>query len=369
MYTVLIAPDSFKGTLTANEVCEITGKGFKEEKEDCKIIKMPLADGGEGLCACMAEIFGGEKVEAEASGVFGERIKAEYLVLPDSTAVIETASVAGLPMAGDRKNPMLATTYGLGELILNASQRGAKRILLGLGGSATNDLGAGMAAALGYEFYGESGKIECPTGKDLSKITSISAPKSLPDVPVICACDVDNPLYGQNGAAYVFAPQKGADENMVKELDLGLRSAAEVIKTCLGKEIANVPGAGAAGGLGAGASAFLNAQLKKGIDIVLDFAGFDEKAKEADLIITGEGRLDSQSVNGKVISGVAKRASALGKKVITICGCSGEGWERAKELGISDCFFSCPEPKPFDEVLKTCREDLLAAAKSAAKKA
>jgi len=367
MPRILIAPDSFKGTLTAREVCEITGRAFKNTIENCEITALPLADGGEGLCACLEKIRGGRFVTAEVPGVFGERIQARYLMLDDGTAVIETASVAGLPLAGDRKNPETATTKGLGTLIRHAEKSDAKRILLGLGGSATNDCGAGMASVLGYEFYGESGIIDCPAGKDLGRITHIKPPAEKVKIPVVCACDVDNPLYGENGAAYVFAPQKGADEEMVKRLDSGLRNTAEVMKKDLGADVADMPGAGAAGGLGAGTVVFLGAKLQRGIDLVLDYGGFADKAAQADLVITGEGRLDSQSLQGKVISGVARRCVPLGKKLIAICGCAGDGWEEALESGVSAAYFSCNEPKPFDEVIKTCREDLYAAALKAAK--
>ena len=366
MPRVLIAPDSFKGTLTAREVCEITGRAFKDTIENCETTALPLADGGEGLCACLEKIRGGRFITADAPGVFGEMMQAGYLMLDDGTAVIETASVAGLPLAGERKNPETATTRGLGALILHAEKSGAERILLGLGGSATNDCGAGVASALGYEFYGDSGRIDCPSGKDLGNIIHIKPPAEKVKIPVVCACDVDNPLFGANGAAYVFAPQKGADENMVKRLDEGLRNIAQVIKKDLGADVADMPGAGAAGGLGAGAVVFLGAELRSGIDLMLDFGGFSGKAERADLVITGEGRLDSQSMQGKVISGVARRCAPLGKKLIAVCGCAGDGWEEALENGVSAAYFSCNEPKPFDEVIKTCREDLYAAAKKAA---
>ncbi len=366
MYNVLIAPDSFKGTLTAYEVCEIIGKAFRDTAADCETEYLPLADGGEGLCACMEQIFGGEYITAEAKGVFGGDMQASYLMLADGTAVIETASVAGLPLAGEKKNPELTTTRGLGMLISHAEKQGAKRILLGLGGSATNDCGAGMAFSLGYRFYGEEGEIICPTGKDLVSVTKIIPPETKPGIPVTCACDVDNPLYGANGAAYVFAPQKGADADMVKRLDDGLRNIARVIKKDLGADVSSVPGGGAAGGLGAGACVFLGARLSRGIDIILDYARFDEKAGRADLIVTGEGRLDSQSLQGKVISGVVTRALAAGKKVIAVCGCAGEGWKKALDAGLAGAYFSCDAPGSAQEILKTCRRDLYNAAVRAA---
>ncbi len=366
MYNILIAPDSFKGTLTAEEVCDIIGKAFSDTHRETNITKLPVADGGEGLCSCMENICGGKKIKAVVSGVFGKPMEAGYLMLSDMTAVIEMAACAGLPLAGDKKDPSRTTTRGVGELIKDAVSKGAKSILLGLGGSATNDCGTGMADALGWEFLDKNGEKLTPTGKDLIKIKKIIPPEEKINIPVICACDVENPLYGKSGAAFVFAEQKGADKAMIEELDEGLRSFSEIIKNDLGRDVSDLKGAGAAGGLGAGAVVFLGARLEKGIDIILDRSDFDKKAAEADLIITGEGRLDSQSVNGKVISGVASRGKNLGKKIITICGCKGEGAEEIKKLGVEKMYFSCPVPKPFDLVKLTCREDLYTAAKKAA---
>ncbi|MBR6360749.1 MAG: glycerate kinase, partial [Clostridia bacterium] len=238
--------------------------------------------------------------------------------------------------------------------------------LLGLGGSATNDCGACMASALGWKFFDENGDEINPVGGSLIKIRKTVRPGKSVGIPVTAACDVDNPLYGESGAAYVFAPQKGADESAVSLLDEGLRNIARVIENDTGMKVADIPGAGAAGGMGAGVIAFLGGELRRGIDIILDIARFDEKAQDADLIITGEGRLDSQSINGKVISGIAKRAKKAGKRVITICGCAGEGYEEIKNLGVGETYFSCPEPKPWDEVVKDCRKDLYSAALKAA---
>lgn len=363
MKTILIAPDSFKGTLSAQQVCDITEKAFKDTVGECNFIKLPLADGGEGLCECMHKICGGEIKSADVAGVFGEPMKAEYLMLSDSTAVIEMAACAGLPLAGDNKNPCLATTKGVGELMLNAVKQGAKKIMLGLGGSATNDCGTGMAYALGWRFYDKNKNEIFPVGGNLQDIKSFSAPEEAFPIPVECACDVKNPLYGKNGAAYVFSPQKGADEEMVKKLDEGLENMAEVILSETGKNVAEIEGAGAAGGLGAGAVVFAGAVLRKGIEIILDTSGFDSLLPEADLVITGEGRLDSQSAQGKVISGVAKRASAKGKTVVTLCGCKGDGAEEILNHGVSKMYFCCNEPKPFEQVVKDCETDLYNATK------
>ncbi len=365
--TILIAPDSFKGTLTADEVSDIIGQAFKDIIKDAEITKLPAADGGEGLCACMHGILGGETVKTVVSGVFGEKMTAEYLMLSDKTAVVEMASCAGLPLAGKNKNPEKATTFGVGELINHALSNGAKKIILGLGGSATNDCGLGMASALGWAFTDKNGNAFVPTGETMACVKKIIAPETAINVPFIAACDVENTLYGENGAAYVFAPQKGADKDMVIRLDNSLRHVAGIIKNDMNIDVSSMNGAGAAGGMGAGAVAFLGAELKKGIDILLDAAEFDRKSADADLIITGEGRLDYQSVNGKVISGVAERAAVQNKKVIAICGSGGEGAEEIKKLGVSELYFSCETEKSFDEIIRTCRDDLYNAAVRAAK--
>ncbi|MBR4858348.1 MAG: glycerate kinase [Clostridia bacterium] len=364
---ILIAPDSFKGTLTARQVCDIIGQAFADTIKNVNITKLPAADGGEGLCACLYEICGGEMIKTTVSGVFGEKIQAEYLFLPDKTAVIEIAACAGLPLAGENKNPEKATTFGVGELIADAVSNRAQRILLGLGGSATNDCGAGMAAALGYVFTDEYGNEFVPVGGTLCGISKIKPPEKAVNIPVVAACDVESPLYGEKGAAYVFAPQKGADDAMVKRLDKGLRHIAEIIRRDLCSEVSHIKGSGAAGGMGAGTVAFLGGALRKGIDILLDTADFETKAAEADLIITGEGRLDSQSAEGKVISGIAKRSAGLNKMVVAICGSRGEGAEKIKNFGVSELYFACETHKPFDEILKTCKEDLYAVAVKAAK--
>ncbi len=366
MFSVLIAPDSFKGTLSAAEVCRIMENAFTEVTENIKITKLPVADGGEGLCSCFGGFAKGEYVAAKVSGVFGEKMTAEYFMLENKTAVIEMAACAGLPLAGENRNPEKATTLGVGELLLHAKQNGAKSVLLGLGGSATNDCGIGMATALGWKFLDGDGNAVSPCGESLSLINKIIPPDEPFDLPVTAACDVENPLFGENGAAYVFAPQKGADALMVERLDSGLRSFSEIIKKDLGKDVSDAAGAGAAGGMGAGALVFLNAQLKKGIDVILDASDFDMLASESDLVVTGEGRLDFQSADGKVVSGVAKRAKKLGKKVIAVCGCRGYGAERILGCGVSEMYFASESEKPLAEILPSCREDLYNAALKAA---
>ncbi len=365
---ILIAPDSFKGTLTAREVCDIIGEAFKEVIPDCEITKLPAADGGEGLCACLHDILGGERLCAEVCGVFPDsRITAEYVILPDKTAVVEMAACAGLPLAGERKNPLKTTTYGVGELLLDAKKNGAKKILLGLGGSATNDCGAGMAAALGWKFLDENAKEFIPVGESLINIRKIEKTETDYSLPVTAACDVTNPLFGKNGAAFVFAPQKGADAEAVDLLDRGLQNIADVIYRDLGLSVAEKAGAGAAGGMGAGVHAFLSASLKSGANILLDAANFEKKCQNADLVVTGEGRLDSQSADGKVISCVALRAEKLGKRVIAVCGSKGDGAEKISGCGIEKAYFAVNVDKSFAEILASCRCDLYTAAEKAAK--
>lgn len=358
---ILLSPDSFKGTLTSSEVCDIIESALRNRIPDCNVIKLPAADGGEGLCSSFANFIDGEWISAESKDPFNSPMRTEYYMLENGVAVIETASCAGLPLAGDRADPTVTTTAGVGMLMRDAEQRGAKRIILGLGGSATNDCGAGMASELGFVFLDKNGNAFVPVGGTLADIEHIISPKEPFGVPVTAACDVTNPLFGADGAAYVFAPQKGANAEQVRALDLGLRHMSKILKRELGFDSDNLPGAGAAGGLGAGAAAFLNARLKSGIDIVLDESGFDELAKSADVIVTGEGRFDSQSIRGKVMSGVCKRAAKSGAAVYAVCGCASSDADPA-ELGIKKLFVSSDGTRTMDELLISCRRELYAAA-------
>ena len=373
---IIIAPDSFKGTLTAAQVCEIISKAFAEVHPGAEIHTLPLADGGEGMARAWAAACGGELLEAGVTGPYGEPVKAEYLLLPDKTAVLETASCAGLEQARPRGlNPELTTTKGLGALLLAAKEAGAARILLGLGGSATNDAGCGMAHALGWQFYDHNGERFCPTGGTLANIAKIIAPARPFDLPVTAACDVQAPLCGPEGAAYVYAPQKGADPAMAERLDAGLRHVAGALRNhpalrapLLRGELADYPGAGAAGGLGFGVKAFLGGELRPGIDLLLDCAGFDDLLDGADLVITGEGRMDAQTLQGKAPCGVLRRAQARGVPAAGVCGCVGRGAQALLAAGFLGIYPAVDGPKPFEALLRTCREDLYAAAKEAAAK-
>ena len=323
MKKCIIVSDSFKGTLSSSEICEIAEERLAHYFPDCSLIRIPVADGGEGTVACFHEACGGELVSVPVLGPYNEEITADYLQLPGGQAVIEMASAAGLPQVEGRKDPRKTSTYGVGQLIRHAVEHGNRKILLGLGGSCTNDGGCGCAAALGVRFTRADGSSFIPVGGDLDQIAGIDireASQFLQGVSLTAMCDIDNPLYGPAGAAFVFAPQKGADAQMVAFLDQQLIALSRTIESQLGRSVAAIPGAGAAGGLGAGMVAFLGAELRPGIEAVLDLVNFDSLLAGCDMVFTGEGRLDSQSIRGKVISGVAKHARQQNVPVIAVVG-------------------------------------------------
>ena len=370
MRKIIIAPDSFKGAMSASEVCEIIGEEAKKAFPEAEIIKIPIADGGEGTVDAFLSIFGGEKVFAKVQSPLGRTIEAFFGLLPGKTAVIETAQASGLTI--EKENDALsASTFGTGELIRRVLDEGAKKIILGLGGSATTDGGAGAVQALGGKFLDESGNEIPRGGKGLSKLHKIDLSgldERLKETEFTVLCDVKNPLFGENGAAYVYAPQKGADVEDVKLLDEGLRKLAENslnIFSLKKKKYHEIPGAGAAGGLGFSCIAFLGGKLVSGIDCVLDAANFEEEAKTADLVITGEGKMDAQSLMGKVPFGVAKRAN--GAKVVAFVGLSLAEKGLAEKLGISEIFETDPLHRLFSEVLPTAKEDLMKTAEKAFK--
>ena len=323
MKKAIIISDSFKGTLSSREICQIARESFAKLQPDCHLLTIPVADGGEGTVACFHEICGGELVAVPVQGPYGETVEASYLQLPDHRAVIEIASSAGLPMVGDRKDPCRTSTFGVGQQIRHAVEAGSRQILLGLGGSCTNDGGCGCAAALGIEFVDAEGKPFVPAGGTLDRIATIhtqEADEFLQDVKITAMCDVDNPLFGPNGAAYVFGPQKGADDAMTEFLDRQLQSFNTVLRKKLGRYVAEIPGAGAAGGFGAGMLAFFHAELRPGIEAVLDMVEFDRLLCGCDIVFTGEGRLDTQSIRGKVVSGVGRRAHLHGIPTVVLAG-------------------------------------------------
>lgn len=358
MKKVIIAPDSFKGTMTAKEVCDIIEKCVKKHIPDAQTVCIPMSDGGEGMVESYLSVCGGEHIVANVTDPLGKRINAIYGLLPDGSAVIEMAACAGLPLVGNQKNPMTATTYGVGEMLLDAQRRGVKRILMGIGGSATNDCGIGMAAALGYTFFDKNKNVVEPKACNMLQIETIKKPVRMSDLQIIVACDVRNPLYGPTGAAYTFGAQKGANETMMKALDDGLVHMAKVIRRELGIDVSSVPGGGAAGGLGAGLIAFTDAELKPGIEMLLDTVGFDHLLKDAAIVFTGEGRIDWQSVYGKVPIGVAMRAKNKGVPCIALCGLIGKRAEEVYDYGVTAIFSAVNGITDFEGIKKTCKYDL-----------
>lgn len=363
MQNFILVPDSFKGTLSAIEVCNIMKMSIKNLYEDANIISIPVADGGEGTVDAFLYALGGEKKSAWVSDAFNEqKILAHYAMLKDDIAVIEMAACAGLPLVKNRLEPDKTTTFGVGELIIDAINNGAKKIILGLGGSATNDGGCGMAAALGVKFKDEQNQEFIPTGGTLSQIYKIDMNNiysKIKDVEFISMCDVDNPLCGRLGASAVFAPQKGADEDMVKLLDEGLAHLAKIIKRDLHIEVKDIKGAGAAGGLGAGSIAFLQSKLTKGIDVILDTIKFDELVSKADIVFTGEGKFDSQSLHGKVVMGVANRSQKYKTPVIVVTGAIGENIQEAYNKGITAIFSINKEPMEFSKSALKSKENMI----------
>lgn len=362
MQNFILVPDSFKGTLSAIEVCNIMKSSIKNLYKDANIISVPVADGGEGTVDAFLYALGGEKKSIWVSDAFNEqKILAHYAMLKDNIAVIEMAACAGLPLVKNRLEPDKTTTFGVGELIVDAINSGAKKIILGLGGSATNDGGCGMAAALGVKFKDEQDQKFIPTGGTLSKIYKIDMNNIYPkikDIEFISMCDVDNPLCGRLGASAV-APQKGADEDMVKLLDEGLAHLAKIIKRDLHIEVKDIKGAGAAGGLGAGSIAFLQSKLTKGIDVVLDTINFDELVSKADIVFTGEGKFDSQSLHGKVVMGVANRSQKYKTPVIVVTGAIGENIQEAYNKGITAIFSINKEPMEFSKSALKSKENMI----------
>lgn len=363
MQNFILVPDSFKGTLSAIEVCNIMKSSIKNLYKDANIISVPVADGGEGTVDAFLYALGGEKKSVWVSDAFNEqKILAHYAMLKDDIAVIEMAACAGLPLVKNRLEPDKTTTFGVGELIIDAINSGAKKIILGLGGSATNDGGCGMAAALGVKFKDEQYQEFIPTGGTLSQIYKIDMNNIYPkikDVEFISMCDVDNPLCGRLGASAVFAPQKGADEDMVRLLDEGLAHLAKIIKRDLHIEVKDIKGAGAAGGLGAGSIAFLQSKLTKGIDVILDTIKFDELVSKADIVFTGEGKFDSQSLHGKVVMGVANRSQKYKTPVIVVTGAIGENIQEAYNKGITAIFSINKEPMEFSKSALKSKENMI----------
>lgn len=353
---IILAPDSFKESMTSLEVAESLEKGFKRVLPNADCVKIPVADGGEGTVQALVDATGGTLVTKTVTGPLSVPVEATYGILGDqNTAVIEMAEASGLHLVPEAKrNPLVTTTRGTGELIRDAIERGIKKLVIGIGGSATNDGGAGMAKALGVKFLNKEGKEIGDGGGALAELAAIDASglhSALKNVSIEVACDVDNPLTGPRGASAVFGPQKGATPELVERLDQNLTQYALRIKEDLGIEVDTVQGAGAAGGLGAGLYGFLGADLKSGVDIILDTLEFSKQIEGADLVVTGEGKIDHQTIHGKTPVGVAKRAKQQQIPVIAIAGSLGKGYELVYNEGIHAIFSIVPGVVPLSEAL------------------
>ncbi|MDR2747411.1 MAG: glycerate kinase [Treponema sp.] len=362
MKRIILIPDSFKGTMTSQEICLIQEEQIRKYYPRAEVISIPVADGGEGSVDSFLAAVGGEKITIPAKGPYQEDIRGFYgLIDGGNTAVIEMAACAGLPLAGDRLQVDQTTTYGVGQLILDAARRGCKKIVVGLGGSATNDFGTGAAAAAGIRFFDRDGRDFIPLGGTLSRIAGIDKtgmPPELLSAEIITMCDIDNPLYGPQGAAFVFAPQKGADAAMVEFLDRELRAVSRTVIRELGIDVSALPGAGAAGGMGGGMAAFFGSRLQMGIETVLDTVNFDRLLPGTDLVLTGEGKLDSQSLRGKVVIGVARRAKKQGIPVIAVVGDIGDDIDGVYAEGVRAVFSTNRRAIPFQEAKTRCKSDL-----------
>lgn len=355
MKKIVIASDSFKGSLSSAEVAACGERAVHRLFPDCKVVQLPVADGGEGTVETLTAALGGQSVTAIVHDPLGRLITARYgWIAQEQTALIEMAAASGLPLLPlEERNPWLTSTYGTGELIRNALERGCHKFLIAIGGSATNDGGMGLLQALGFRFLDAEGKELPGCGGSLQQIQQIDSSGVLVDLAqcrFTVACDVTNPFYGPTGAAYVFAPQKGADAEMVEALDQGLRHFAQLIHTTQGIAIDQLAGAGAAGGLGGGLVAFLNARLTPGIEMVLDALRFDTQITGADLIITGEGKLDAQTCMGKTPLGILRRAQQQGIPVVALGGAV-EASEALNQCGFLAVFPILPYPTSLTEAM------------------
>lgn len=352
MNYITVAFDSFKGSLSSREAAEAFAEGWRECFPECEVRRAYIADGGEGMTEAIVESVKGVYVDVDVTGPLGGTIKARYGIIHGNTAVMELAAAAGLMLvARGKRNPLITTTYGVGEMVVDAHRRGCRKVILGLGGSSTNDGGSGMLRALGYRFYDADKKELTSTIEILERVASVDGSEVMPwvrDMELRVAVDVDNPLYGERGAAVVYAPQKGADEAMVERLDRALRHYASVI----GEEWASVAGAGAAGGVGYGVMAMLGVRSQSGIELVLDTIEFSSLIAGADLVVTGEGRIDSQTLMGKAPSGVLRYAKAQGIPCIAVGG--GIVWSEAlRHGGFNAIYAATPHDMPLDEAMRS----------------
>ena len=355
MKKIIIIPDSFKGSLSSLEVCNAIEEGILKVFKNAKIKKIPVADGGEGTVDSILYATGGKIKKVKARNPLGEIVEAKYGIIDNNKAVIEMAEASGLTLVKE-KNPLKSSTYGTGELIKDAIENGIKEILIGIGGSATNDCGIGMANALGYRFFDEHGNELEAIAENMIKIAKIDDSniyKKIFDVKINVACDVKNPLYGRDGATAIYGAQKGVTKESFDLLDNGLKNVAKLVKEKFNKEIDYIEGSGAAGGLGGGLIAFCNAELKSGIDAVLDIVDFENEIKDASLIITGEGAIDGQTKKGKVPVGIAKRANNI--PVIAIVGDIRDGAEAVYDMGIVSIMPALKRAMPLEEAIANSR--------------
>jgi glycerate kinase len=351
---IVIAMDSFKGSVTAEKICRIVAEMVRSVVPGVEVVTKPMADGGEGTAAALRAAAGGEWIDVRAMGPLPDmQVDAGFVWLADNrTALVEMAVASGLTLLEpSRQNPMKTTTYGTGQLIDAAVKHGAARILLAIGGSATIDGGTGAATALGWSFLDISGLQIGLGGGVLSRLDRIVPPRTEMDVPVDVLCDVDNPLCGEHGAARVYGPQKGATPEMVQALDAGLLHLARVVREQLGRDVAHLPGAGAAGGMAAGAVAFMKAHLVSGIDEVMAVSRLQEELADADWVITGEGKFDSQSLHGKVVSGVTRLARKMGVKVAVIAGQVALAPDTCRRAGVEVALACKPDSMPLDAAI------------------
>lgn len=369
---IVIAPDSFKESLTALEVANAIETGFKRIFPNAEYVKLPMADGGEGTVQSLVDATQGRLIEAEVTAPLGNQVKSFFGLSGDGkTAIIEMAAASGLHLVPmDKRDPCQTTSFGTGELIKQALDLGVQHIILGIGGSATNDGGAGMLQALGLRLLDKNGQSIGFGGAALSNLAEIQMADldpRLQHVQIEVACDVNNPLCGERGASAIFGPQKGATPEMVKELDAALAHFAEIAVRDCGKQIKEQPGAGAAGGMGGGLLLLPNVQLKAGVQIVLDNLKLAEQVKDADLVITGEGRMDAQSILGKTPIGVARKAKQFNKPVIAIVGCLREDYEVVYEHGIDAVFPIIRNLGDLPTILKQGEQNLISTAQNVAR--
>lgn len=361
MNKFIVIPDSFKGTMTSSEICAIMENIILRHYPQAEVLCIPVADGGEGSVDAFLKAMGGEKIFVPVQGPYGEIIEGFYGLLPDGTAVVEMAAAAGLPLVGENRHAEKTTTYGVGQLMVAAAQNGCKRLIVGLGGSSTNEGGCGAAAAAGIKFYNAAGEAFIPVGetlKDIAAIDTADLHPALKNIPIVTMCDIDNPLCGPHGASAVFGPQKGADPECVKMLDAGLKHLAEIVSCNLGKEILNLPGSGAAGGMGGGMVAFFDSSLQMGIETVLDAVSFDELLENTALVISGEGKIDQQSLRGKVVIGVARRTKKAGVPLLAVVGDIGDDINAAYEEGVTGIFSINRVAVPYQEAKLRAADDL-----------